>query len=152
MDPAPESELMEETVAKSEGVGEKRPAENCGGDCELMMMKKKKKKARSGTGEMKRVAEIVLVLSAMAEMRGGRKPTEAEAEMMAEARRKVAAMCELLAPKDVVESEAVGAVIEDLGLNVKAKEQKLGFRPPKMSITEKFLLTKRRVRFESCVF
>ncbi|XP_057474781.1 uncharacterized protein LOC130762923 [Actinidia eriantha] len=124
-----------------EAVGEKRPAEN--GD-ELGLPAAKK--ARSGGGSMgtvRRVAEIVMVLSAMGKMRGGRSPTSAETEMMAEAREKLAAVCEEFAPKNVFPRDAFGAVMEDLGLN-KLREQKLGFRPPKMSIAEKVLLTKQK--------
>ncbi|XP_057977908.1 uncharacterized protein LOC131164612 [Malania oleifera] len=121
---------------------EKRPAEN-GNDGDGPA----RKKARGGSGtagSMKRVAEIVLVLSAMAEMRGGRSPTAEEMAMMAEARAKAVELCGGLAPKDVVPRDAIGAVIEDLGLN-KARDQRLGFRPPKISIAEKLLLTKRKM-------
>ena len=128
-----------------ETVGEKRPAEN-GDELGAPVAKK----ARSGGGLMgnvRRVAEIVMVLSAMGKMRGGRSPTTAETEMMAEAREMLAAVCEEFAPKNVFPREAFGAVMEDLGLN-KLREQKLGFRPPKMSIAEKVLLTKQKVRFQ----
>ncbi|KAE8125468.1 hypothetical protein FH972_020273 [Carpinus fangiana] len=96
--------------------------------------------------ELKRVAEIVLVLSAMARMRGGGKgPTDAEVELMVEARAKLAEACAALAPKDVVGREAIGAVIEDLGLNGKLKDQRLGFRTPKLTIKEKFDNAKRKM-------
>jgi hypothetical protein len=112
------------------------------------------KRAKIGPGpgpgpgrELKRVAEIVLVLSAMARMRGGGKgPTDAEVELMVEARAKLAEACAALAPKDVVGREAIGAVIEDLGLNGKLKDQRLGFRTPKLTIKEKFDNAKRKVR------
>lgn len=96
-------------------------------------------------GELKRVAEIVLVLSTMATMRGGRKPTEVEVELMREARTKLANLCQGLAPKDIVAGEAIGTVIEDLGLNSKIKEQRLGFRTPKMSIAERYSHAKWKV-------
>lgn len=43
--------------------------------------------------EMNRVAEIVLVLSALGRMRGGETPTALELELMFEARSKLAGMC-----------------------------------------------------------
>ncbi|XVF77337.1 hypothetical protein PTKIN_Ptkin14bG0035000 [Pterospermum kingtungense] len=102
------------------------------------------KKQRCGGGEgLKRVAEIVLVLSVMGKMRGGgRNPTAAETALMAEAREKLAEMCEELAPKDIVGRDAIGNVIEELGLNSKLKEQRLGFRGLGMSISQKVLYTK----------
>lgn len=93
---------------------------------------------------MKRVAEIVLVLSAMARMRGGKDPTAVEKAMMAEARAKVVSLCEELAPKDILPRESFGVLIDDLGLN-RLKEQRLGFRTPKLSISDKMALTKRRM-------
>ncbi|XP_057726372.1 flocculation protein FLO11-like isoform X1 [Arachis stenosperma] len=91
-----------------------------------------------GGGELKRVAEIVLVLSTMATMRAGRKPTDVEVELMREARSKLAELCVGLAPKDIVGREAIGTVIEDLGLNGRVRDQRLGFRTPKMSIAERY--------------
>lgn len=68
--------------------------------------------------DMKRVAEMVLVLSAMGNMRGGAaSPTAAEKQMMAQARDKLIALCQPMAPKDIVPKDAVKVVIEDLGLN-----------------------------------
>lgn len=95
--------------------------------------------------EFKRVAEIVLVLSTMATVRAGRKPSDAEVELMREARAKLASLCEGLAPKDIVAGEAIGTVIEDLGLNSKLKDQRLGFRTPKMSIAERYSHAKWKV-------
>ncbi|XP_061345442.1 uncharacterized protein LOC133291238 isoform X2 [Gastrolobium bilobum] len=100
--------------------------------------KKAKVDAASDGGELKRVAEIVLVLSTMATVRGGRKPTDVEVELMREARTKLAELCQGLAPKDIVAREAIGTVIEDLGLNAKIKDQRLGFRTPKMSVAERY--------------
>ncbi|KAE9606373.1 hypothetical protein Lal_00013614 [Lupinus albus] len=96
-------------------------------------------------GELKRVAEIVLVLSTMTTMRAGKKPTDVEVELMKEARQKLAELCQGLAPKDVVAREAIGTVIEDLGLNGKIKDQRLGFRTPKFSIAERFSIAKRKL-------
>lgn len=122
----------------SPAVGEKRGIEN--GDVSVP------KKQRSG-GELKRVAEIVLVLSAMGKMRGGgMNPTAAETGLMAEAREILAEMCEEMAPKDIVGREAIGNVIEELGLNSKLKEQRLGFRSAGMSISQKVLFTKMKVK------
>ncbi|MCD9560850.1 hypothetical protein HAX54_019658 [Datura stramonium] len=79
----------------------------------------------------------------MGKIGGGRVPTAAEKEMMAEAREKLA-LCQTFVPKDVFPRYAFGAVIEDLGLN-KPKEQRIGFHPPKMSIAEKLLIAKEKV-------
>lgn len=108
-----------------------------------------RRKARIGaTGrvadEMRRIAEIVLVLSALGKMRGGRSPSAVERELMAEAREKLARVCEPVAPKDLIPSEAVRSLMDDLGYN-KVRDARLGFRPPKVSIAEKVSLTKRKV-------
>ncbi|CAL5341658.1 unnamed protein product [Camellia sinensis] len=125
-------------------VGEKRPAEN-GEDVELGVPLPKKARNGGGlVGNVKKVAEIVLVLAAMGKMRGGRNPTAAEKGMMAEARVKLSEVCEEFSPKDVFPRDAFGAVIDDLGLS-KLREQRLGFRPPKMSIAEKLLITKQKM-------
>lgn len=113
------------------------------------------KKPRLERAEFARVAEIVLVLAAMGRMRGGRDPTEAELGLMAEAREKLASACATLAPEDIVAGDAVGRVIEDLGLNGKPKDQRLGYTVPKSSIAEKLTFAKRKVRFSlnfCCVF
>lgn len=96
---------------------------------------------------LKRVAEVVMVLSAMAEMRGGRDPTPVEKAMAAEARETLTGLCEGFKPKDLFSREAVRAVVEDLGLN---KDAGIGFKPPKVSIAERILLTKRKVGFWIC--
>lgn len=51
-----------------------------------------------------------------------------------------------LAPKNVVGREAIGTVIEDLGLGGKVKDQRLGFRSPNLTIKEKLENAKRKVR------
>ncbi|KAK4343978.1 hypothetical protein RND71_037072 [Anisodus tanguticus] len=125
---------------RSDGVGEKRPAD----DVELEGPAPKK--ARDVViGNTKKIAEMVLVLAAMGKIRGGRVPTAAEKEMMAEAREKLAEICQNFAPKAVFPRDAFGAVIEDLGLN-KLKEQRQGFCPPKMSIAEKLLIAKEKLK------
>ncbi|XP_056163930.1 uncharacterized protein LOC115666572 [Syzygium oleosum] len=103
------------------------------------------KKPRFERAEFGRVAEIVLVLAAMGRMRGGRDPTEAELGLMAEAREKLASACATLAPEDIVAGDAVGRVIEDLGLNGKPKDQRLGYTVPKSSIAEKLTFAKRKM-------
>lgn len=123
-------------------LSEKRSMEN-GGSENLEVRSAKRQK--SGAGEMRRVAEIVLVLSAMAGMRGGKNPTDAEVKLMAEARAKLVEICQDLAPKDLLARDAIGTVIEDLGLNWKAKDQRLGFRGSRLSIKEKVSLAKRKV-------
>lgn len=124
----------------SDGVGEKRLA-----DDDVELLEPAPKKARGEViGNTKKVAEMVLVLAALGKMRGGRVPTAAEREMMAEAREGLAQVCQSFAPKDVFPRDAFGAVMEDLGLN-KLKDQRLGFRPPKVSIAEKLLIAKEKV-------
>ncbi|XP_008798852.3 uncharacterized protein LOC103713628 [Phoenix dactylifera] len=105
-----------------------------------------KKRAREGadTGDLKRLAEIVMVLAAMREMRGGREPTAAEKALVAEAREKLVGMCEHVKPKDLFSRESVRVVVDDLGLN-RSKDPLMGCRPPKMSIAEKVLLTKTKM-------
>ncbi|KAE8696817.1 RING/FYVE/PHD zinc finger superfamily protein, putative isoform 2 [Hibiscus syriacus] len=118
-------------------VGEKRGIEN--GDVSAS------KKRRCGGG-LKRVAEIVLVLSTMGKMRGGgRDPTSTETALMAEARETLAENCGEMAPKDIVGREVIGNVIEELGLNSKLKEQRLGLRGMGMSISQKVLLAKMKM-------
>ncbi|XP_042007344.1 uncharacterized protein LOC121755960 [Salvia splendens] len=134
--------------ARSEPVAEKRAAEE-----ELEVSKEasppppKRSRGlgeRHLVGDVRKVAEMVLVLAAMGKMRGGKGPTDVEKELMAEAWNKLAQVCEGFAPKDVFPSEGFGGVIEDMGLN-KLKEQKQGFRPPKMSIAEKLLASKKKM-------
>ncbi|XP_015901245.3 uncharacterized protein LOC107434305 isoform X1 [Ziziphus jujuba] len=157
MDPTPTPDV-EETVrsdpappnldgAPDASVGDKRPVvvvENgSAGDQGLS------KKPRLGTGpaggDLKKVAEIVLVLSTMARIRGGKKPTEFEVGLMSEARAKLVELCQGLAPKDIVARDTIGAVIEDLGLNSKLKDQRLGFRGPKLTIAERLSATKKKM-------
>lgn len=95
--------------------------------------------------EMNRVAEIVLVLSALGRMRGGKPPSELEFELMVEARSKLAGMCQEFTPKDIIGKDGVRAVIEDLGLNCKLQNQRLGLRAHKLTISEKLSLGKRKV-------
>lgn len=133
-----------EAVASS--AGEKRTLENGeNGETEELSVRSPKKLRCGLQEEMKRVAEIVLVLSAMGKMRGGKGPTDAEVKLMAEARAKLVEMCREFAPKDIVGRDAIGAVIEDLGLNGKLKDQRLGFRGPKLTISEKVSLAKRKM-------
>ena len=129
-DPHPEMEQQQQPPPLQNGDSDERCA--------------KKPKFDQGA-EFKRVAEIVLVLSTMATVRAGRKPSDAEVELMREARAKLASLCEGLAPKDIVTREAIGTVIEDLGLNFKLKDQRLGFRTPKMSIAERYSHAKWKV-------
>ncbi|KAE8660246.1 indole-3-acetate O-methyltransferase 1-like [Hibiscus syriacus] len=121
----------------SPAVGGKRGVEN--GDVYVS------KKQRC-SGGLKRLAEIVLVLSTMWKMRGGgRNPTSAETALMAEAREALAEMCGEMTPKDIVGREAIGNVIEELGLNSHLKEQRLGFRGMGMSISQKVLFSKMKM-------
>ena len=135
--------------ASMASVAEKRPVEN-GGDEDLEDRLNKRSRIGGGAvGGLKRVAEIVLVLSTMATIRGGgKKPTEIEIRLMEEARIKLVELCEGLAPKDIVARDAIGAVIEDLGLHDKVKDQKLGFRVPRLTIAERFSQSRRKVWFQ----
>lgn len=151
MDLAVGVEPMEITEASAvlTGSGDNGMIEDVGADGDLGARSTKRAKIEPGPGlELKRVAEIVLVLSTMSRMRGGKSPTEAEVVLMAEARAKLADACAALAPKDVVGREAIGTVIEDLGLNGKVKDQRLGFRAPKLTIKEKLDNAKRKVRVD----
>ncbi|CAK9163889.1 unnamed protein product [Ilex paraguariensis] len=144
MESTAEVESRDLLEVRSEGLGEKRPVEN-GEGVELGGPVAKKARIGGGVvGNIKKMAEIVLVLAAMGKMRGGRSPTMAEKEMIAEARTKLVGVCEGFAPKDLFPRDAFGTVIDDLGLN-KLREQRLGFRPPKLSIAEKLLLTKQKM-------
>ncbi|KAL1208941.1 PHD finger protein [Cardamine amara subsp. amara] len=95
--------------------------------------------------QVNRVSEIILVLSALQRIRAGKNPTELEIELMVEAKSKLVDMCQEFSPKDLISRDAIGAVIEDLGLNGKLKDQRLGFRAPKLSISEKLALGKRKM-------
>ncbi|XP_024959196.1 uncharacterized protein LOC112500120 isoform X2 [Cynara cardunculus var. scolymus] len=134
---------MDVSEVRSGSLGEKRSLED------VIERDLCNKKARGGSDRgmafgVKKVAEMVLVLATMAEMRGGRKPTAVEVKMMVEAREKLAEICEEFAPKAIFPREAFGTIIEDLGLN-RLRETKLGIRPPKMSIAEKLQLTKQKM-------
>ncbi|KAL3851171.1 hypothetical protein ACJIZ3_013053 [Penstemon smallii] len=145
---------IEPSESRSECVGEKRIAVEDGDvlkesdDLEDTLPPTKRIRGVSdrnlASGDVKKVAEMVLVLAAMGKMRGGRGPTLAEKELMAEARDRLAKVCEGFSPKEVFPRDSFGGVIEDLGLN-KLKEQRLGFRPPKISIADKLLLSKRKM-------
>lgn len=142
MDP-PAVDDYNKSLPQSDGetdlVSEKRQMESVESD-ELAA-----KRAKKGVGEIRKVAEIVLVLSAMAGMRGGKNPTEAEVRLMEEAREKLVEICQDLSPKDLVARDSIGTVIEDLGLNFKLKDQRLGFRGSRLSIKEKLSLSKRKM-------
>ncbi|RLN09613.1 PHD finger protein [Panicum miliaceum] len=99
---------------------------------------------------LRRVAEIVMVLAAAGEVRGGREPTAAERALAAEAREKLAAAVAegAVRPKDLFPGEAVRAVVEDLGLNRAKDPAAMGFRPPKASIADRLMLTKRKIQME----
>ncbi|CAH8261165.1 unnamed protein product [Arabidopsis lyrata] len=91
--------------------------------------------------DLNRVAEIVLVLSAFGRMRGGETPTALELDLMFEARSKLAGMCQEFYPKDIIRKDDVRAVINDLVLD----DQRLGFRPPNLPISERLSLGKRKM-------
>ncbi|KAI3882937.1 hypothetical protein MKW92_027945 [Papaver armeniacum] len=122
-------------------VGEKRVV-NCD-ETENLNVKMKKARVDYG-GDMKRVAEIVLVLSAMGRIRGGRNPTDVEKGLMVEAKDKLVEICQFMSPRDVIPKDAIRVVMEDLGLK-KSADQRLGFCPHKMSISAKLVLAKRKM-------
>ncbi|KAK8455389.1 hypothetical protein SEVIR_4G178700v4 [Setaria viridis] len=107
------------------------------------------RKRRRGGGELGRVAEIVMVMAAAGEARGGRAPTAAERALAAEARGALAAVVagevELLRPRELFTTEAVRALVQDLGLTRTRDPAAVGFRPRKASIAERVLLTKRKM-------
>ncbi|KAG6479238.1 hypothetical protein ZIOFF_062700 [Zingiber officinale] len=84
-----------------------------------------------------------MVLSALGQMRGGKEPAVAEKALVTESKERLVVMCEGAKPKDLVSTEAVRVVAEDLGLN-RSKDPALGFQPPRMSIAEKLMLTKKK--------
>lgn len=133
-----------DSVESGVKLGEKRSAEDTAGGGGDLPPAKKLRNGGGVLGNMRKVAEMVLVLAAMGKMRGGKVPTGAEKEIMAAAREKLVEVCELFPPKDVFPRDVFGALIEDLGLN-KVREQRLGFRPPKITIAEKLLLSKRKM-------
>lgn len=133
------NKCLPQSDGETDLVSEKRQMENVESE-ELAA-----KRAKNGVGEIRKVAEIVLVLSAMAGMRGGKNPTEAEVRLMEEAREKLVEICQDLSPKDLVARDSIGTVIEDLGLNFKLKDQRLGFRGSRLSIKEKLSLSKRKM-------
>jgi hypothetical protein len=103
-------------------------------------------KQRRGGGELARVAEMVMVLAAARETRGGQLPSAAERALAAEARGKLAAAVEEVArPRDLVPKEAVCALVEDLGLGRARDPAAMGNRPHRTSIAERVLLAKRKV-------
>ncbi|CAN6253502.1 unnamed protein product [Urochloa humidicola] len=106
----------------------------------------KRRRGDEGAG-LRRVAEIVMVLAAAGEVRGGREPTVAERALAAEARERLAAAVAegAVRPKDLFPGEAVRAVVEDLGLNRAKDPAAMGFRPPKASIADRLMLTKRKM-------
>ncbi|CAO1941968.1 unnamed protein product [Urochloa humidicola] len=106
----------------------------------------KRRRGDEGAG-LRRVAEIVMVLAAAGEVRGGREPTAAERALAAEARERLAAAVTegAVRPKDLFPGEAVRAVVEDLGLNRAKDPAAMGFRPPKASIADRLMLTKRKM-------
>ncbi|XP_023645124.1 PHD finger protein At3g20280 isoform X3 [Capsella rubella] len=136
---------ISDAAVNLESAEEKRDEEHIDGVDESVMVVEPPAKKPRFDEEVNRVAEIVLVLSALRKIRGGRNPTELEIELMVEAKSKLVDMCQEFSPKDIIARDAIGAVIEDLGLNAKLKDQRLGFRAPKLTITEKLSLGKRKM-------
>ncbi|PAN24612.1 hypothetical protein PAHAL_4G238300 [Panicum hallii] len=106
------------------------------------------RKRRRGGGELSRVAEIVMVLAGAGNARGGRASTAAERALAAEARGALAAVVAgevELRPRELFTTEAVRALVEDLGLTRARDPAAVGFRPRKASIAHRVLLTKRKM-------
>uniref|UniRef100_A0A1D1Z037 PHD finger protein At3g20280 n=1 Tax=Anthurium amnicola TaxID=1678845 RepID=A0A1D1Z037_9ARAE len=106
---------------------------------------KKRPRFDSEPADLGRVAEIVMVLSAMGQMRAGRDPTAAEKALMTEAREKLAKICEsveLRRRKELFTKEMAMAVVVDHGLNPPKENIP---RPPKLSIAEKLANTRRKM-------
>ncbi|RLM55530.1 hypothetical protein C2845_PM10G09650 [Panicum miliaceum] len=106
------------------------------------------RKRRRGGGELGRVAEIVMVLAGAGKARGGRAPTAAERALAAEARGALAAVVAgevELRPRELFTTEAVRALVEDLGLTRARDPAAVGFRPRIASIAHRVLLTKRKM-------
>nr|GEW21661.1 bromo adjacent homology (BAH) domain protein [Tanacetum cinerariifolium] len=93
---------MDDNAMSIDQSGEKRALEN-ESDRELGHHKKKMKLGHDSN--VKKVAEIVLVLSAMAKIRGGRRPSDVEVEMMNQAKENLVRVCEKLKPSDVFDKE-----------------------------------------------
>ncbi|CAN6207858.1 unnamed protein product [Urochloa humidicola] len=105
------------------------------------------RKRRRGCGELGRVAEIVMVLASAGEARGGRAPTAAERALAAEARVALTAVVAgkvELRPRELFTTEAVRALVEDLGL-ARARDPAVGFRPRRASIANRVLLANRKM-------
>ncbi|KAL6596648.1 hypothetical protein ACP70R_047291 [Stipagrostis hirtigluma subsp. patula] len=105
------------------------------------------RKRRRGGGELARAAEVVMVLAAAGEARGGRAPTAAERALAAEARGAlVAAVGEVARPRELFRTEAVRALVQDLGLSRARGPAAMGYRPRRASIAERVLLTRRKMQ------
>ncbi|KAL9273912.1 hypothetical protein AKJ16_DCAP26617, partial [Drosera capensis] len=115
------------------GIGEKRAAE------EREVETRRKRRRKVSEGEMRRVAEIVMGLSAMGRMRGGKEPTEVERRMMAEGREKAVGLLLGARPRDVVSRESVSLLIEELGIG------RGGIQAPRLSVAERMQVANRRM-------
>lgn len=112
------------------------------------MAETKKKRERIEDGEdrdLKRVAEIVLVLEAMGQMRGGKDPTDFERGLAVEARHKLVEICASSAkPNDLFSTDSARVLAADLGFS--SVKDRMGNRPTKkISIVEKLAITKKKV-------
>ncbi|KAJ0989744.1 hypothetical protein J5N97_008100 [Dioscorea zingiberensis] len=103
-----------------------------------------KRACAAGGGELKRIAEIVMVLSAIGNVRSSRDPTPVERALVAEAKARLATVCTTVRPKDLFPKEAVMGLVKDLGLD-SSNDRFLRSRPARMSIAEKFLASKRKM-------
>ncbi|KAG9143207.1 hypothetical protein Leryth_010132 [Lithospermum erythrorhizon] len=117
-------------------VGGKRKEDEGGG----FDMREVKRLKGGGGVDVKMVAEMVLVLAGIGKIRGGELPSEVERELMNVVRDKLVEFCQDFSPKQVFSLDGFGGVIEDLGLGK--------FKGPKMSISEKVLISKRKFQME----
>lgn len=135
--------LVEATGHSVRSETSKRLSED--GEFEVRSVKKAKSSVELGD-EIKKVAEIVLVLATMGKIRGGKVPSLIEMEMMEDARGKLVEVSQKFTPKDVFPIHSFGSIIEDLGIDA-PRGHKIGFQPPKMSIAHKLNVTKHKVCF-----
>lgn len=108
--------------------------------------KKKRERIEDGQGrDLKRVAEIVMVLEAMGQMRGGKDPSDFERGLSVEARDKLVEICASSAkPNDLFSSDSARILAADLGFS--SVKDRMGNRPiKKASIVEKLAITKKKV-------
>ncbi|KAH9331368.1 hypothetical protein KI387_003476, partial [Taxus chinensis] len=106
------------------------------------------KRLKTGSGgwdsSIARTAEIVLFLSGMAQMRGGRVPSIIERGLMDEARQRLGHMAAMLAPRDLVSEDFARDMVGDLGFN---RNEDISGNSAAATLGEKF--TERKAKLET---